>query len=116
MQRIMMKSKLHTPTITGLELYYEGSITLDPELMEAADMLAGEQVQVVNLNNGERLFTYIIEGERGTGQVELNGPAARKGAVGDRIIIISYAHVNEEDARGFEPVIVHVGEGNRTSP
>ncbi|NNJ70299.1 MAG: aspartate 1-decarboxylase, partial [Kiritimatiellales bacterium] len=83
MQRIMKKSKIHTATITGLELYYEGSITIDRDLMDLADMLPGEQVQVVNLNNGERFVTYTISGERGSGVIELNGPAARLAATGD---------------------------------
>jgi len=113
MQRIMLKSKIHTAVITGLELYYEGSITIDQDLMDAANMLPGEQVQVVNLNNGERLYTYTISGERGSGIIELNGPAARKGMVGDPIIIISYMHVTDEEARTLKPTVVFVDDANR---
>jgi len=114
MQRIMKKSKIHTATITGLELYYEGSITIDQDLLDLADMLPGEQVQVVNLNNGTRLFTYTISGERGSGIVELNGPAARMAAVGDKVIVISYAHYEDEEAKAYEPIVVHVDENNKS--
>lgn len=113
MQRIMKKSKLHTATITGLELYYEGSITIDQDLLDQADMLPGEQVQVVNLNNGERLVTYTISGERGTGAIELNGPAARKAAIGDKIIIISYGNYDDAEARALVPNVVFLDENNR---
>jgi aspartate 1-decarboxylase len=109
----MKKSKIHTATITGLELYYEGSVTIDRDLLDAADMLSGEQVQIVNLNNGERFVTYTIPGERGSGVIELNGPAARLAAVGDRIIIISYGHYSDEEARALEPFVVFVDENNR---
>ena len=112
MQRIMKKSKIHTATVTGLELYYEGSITIDRDLMDAADMLPGEQVHVVNLNNGERFITYTITGERGSGVIELNGPAARLAAVGDKIIIISYGNYDDDDARAHEPVVVFLDENN----
>ena len=113
MHRIMKKSKIHTATITGLELYYEGSVTIDSDLLDMADMLPGEQVQIVNLNNGERFVTYTIPGERGTGVIELNGPAARLAAVGDRIIIISYGNYSDEEARALEPIVVFVDENNR---
>lgn len=113
MQRIMKKSKIHTATITGLELYYEGSITIDRNLMDAADMLPGEQVQIVNLNNGERFITYTIIGERGSGVIELNGPAARLAAKGDKIIIISYGNYDDAEAKALEPVVVFVDENNR---
>lgn len=113
MQRIMKKSKIHTATVTGLELYYEGSITIDQDLLELADMLPGEQVQVLNLNNGARLFTYTISGERGSGIIELNGPAARMAEVGDKVIILSYAHVEDEEARVFKPTIIRVDENNK---
>lgn len=113
MQRIMKKSKIHTATITGLELYYEGSITIDRDLMDAADMLPGEQVQVVNLNNGERFVTYTITGERGSGCIELNGPAARLAAKGDKVIIISYGNYDDAEARALEPIVVFVDENNR---
>lgn len=113
MQRIMLKSKIHRAVLTGTELHYEGSIAIDQDLLDKADIVPGEQVQVVNLSNGERLITYVITGERGSGKIELNGPAARKGYVGDRVIIISYAHVDEPDVRTFTPVIVHVDAQNR---
>ncbi|MEE9369427.1 MAG: aspartate 1-decarboxylase [Pontiella sp.] len=113
MQRIMKKSKIHTATITGLELYYEGSVTIDRDLMDAADMLPGEQVQVVNLNNGQRFITYTITGERGSGVIELNGPAARLAAVGDKVIIISYGNYDDAEARALEPIVVFVNENNR---
>jgi aspartate 1-decarboxylase len=114
MQRIMKKSKIHTATITGLALYYEGSITIDQDLLDQADILAGEQVQVVNLNNGERLVTYTISGKRGSGAIELNGPAARKGAIGDKIIIISYGNYEDEEAKTLEPIVVFVDEKNHS--
>ena len=113
MQRIMKKSKIHTATVTGLELYYEGSITIDSDLLDLADMLPGEQVQVVNLNNGQRLITYIISGERGSGAIELNGPAARMAAIGDKVIIISYAHYEDAEARALVPKVVFVDDQNR---
>ena len=113
MQRIMKKSKIHTATITGLELYYEGSITIDRDLMEAADLLPNEQVQIVNLNNGQRFVTYTISGERGSGAIELNGPAARLAAVGDKIIIISYGNYEDQEAKEFNPVVVFVDDQNR---
>ena len=113
MQRIMKKSKIHTATITGLELYYEGSVTIDRDLMDAADMLPGEQVQIVNLNNGQRFVTYTITGERGSGAIELNGPAARLAAVGDKVIIISYGNYENEEAKVLKPIVVFVDEANR---
>ena len=102
----VIKSKIHRVTITEANLNYVGSITIDEELLEAANMIAGEKVQVVNTNNGERLDTYIIKGERGSGSVCLNGPAARKAAVGDVIIIISYARMDFEEAKKFTPWVV----------
>ncbi len=113
MYRIMNKSKIHTATITGLELYYEGSITIDRDLLEMADMLPGEQVHVVNLNNGQRFETYTIPGERGSGVIELNGPAARLAAKGDKVIIISYGHYTDEEARALKPIVVFVDQNNR---
>lgn len=113
MQRIMKKSKIHTATITGLELYYEGSVTIDRDLLEKADMLPGEQVQIVNLNNGQRFVTYTIAGERQSGAIELNGPAARLAAKGDKVIIISYGNYSDEEARALEPIVVFVDENNR---
>ncbi len=112
MQRIMKKSKIHTATITGLELYYEGSITIDSDLLDMADMLPGEQVQVVNLNNGERFITYTISGERGSGVIELNGPAARLAAIGDKVIIISYGNYDNVEAKVLKPIVVFVDENN----
>ena len=113
MQRIMKKSKIHTATITGLELYYEGSITIDSDLLDMADMLPGEQVQVVNLNNGSRLVTYTISGERGSGVIELNGPAARLAAIGDKVIIISYGNYDNAEAQTLKPIVLFVDENNR---
>ena len=112
MKRIMFKTKIHRATITQAELHYEGSLTIDTELMDAADLLPYEKVSIVNINNGERLETYIIPGERGSKTICLNGAAARKGAVGDRIIIISYATMSEEEARSYKPTIVLVNEKN----
>ena len=106
MQVEVLKSKIHRVTVTEADLNYIGSITLDPDLMEAANMIEGEKVQIVNVNNGERLETYIITGERGTGGVCLNGPAARRVAVGDIIIIISYGIMDFEEAKSFKPTLV----------
>jgi len=112
MERIMFKSKIHRATITQAELHYEGSLTIDTDLMDAADLLPYEKVAIVNINNGERLETYIIPGERGSKTICLNGAAARKGVVGDRIIIISYASMSDEEARIYKPTIVLVNENN----
>ena len=109
----MLKSKIHRATLTGTELDYEGSIAIDRTLLEAADMLPGEQVQVLNLNNGSRLTTYVIEAEAGSGTVMLNGPAARLGLPGDRVIVLSYCTVSEEEARTHESKVVKVDEQNR---
>ena len=106
MQIEVLKSKIHRVSITEANLNYVGSITIDEELLEAADLIAGEKVQVVDINNGERLETYIIKGERGSGCVCLNGAAARKVAVGDLIIIISYALMDFEEAKSFKPSII----------
>lgn len=106
MQVEVVKSKIHRVTVTEADLNYIGSITIDEELMEAANLIENEKVQVVNINNGERLETYVIRGKRGTGQICMNGPAARKVAVGDIIIIMSYASMDFEEARSFEPAIV----------
>lgn len=112
MTRTMLKSKIHRATLTGTELYYEGSICIDRDLMDAAEILPGEQVQVVNLNNGSRLVTYAIEGARGSGIIELNGPAARLGYPGDQVVIICYAQMEESEARSHQPLIVHVDAKN----
>lgn len=102
----VVKSKIHKVKITEANLQYVGSITIDEDLMEAADILENEKVQVVNLNNGERLETYVIKGERASGSICLNGPAARKAAVGDVIIIISYASIEYEEAKAFKPRLI----------
>jgi aspartate 1-decarboxylase len=102
----VLKSKIHRVKVTQAELHYVGSITIDEDLLGAANMIANEKVQVVNVNNGERIETYIIKGERGTGIVCLNGPAARKFQVGDIVIIISYASMPFEDAKVFEPTVI----------
>ena len=101
----VLKSKIHRVTVTGAELDYVGSITIDPVLMDAADLIAGEKVNVVNVNNGERLETYIIEGVKNSGEITLNGPAARKAQKGDIVIIISYAQMNVEEAKNLYPKI-----------
>jgi aspartate 1-decarboxylase len=113
MMRTMMKSKIHRATVTQADLHYVGSVTLDPVLMEAADLLEGEQVAIVDVSNGARLETYVIPGERGSGVVGINGAAAHLVRPGDLVIIISYAVVNDAEARALEPRIVHVDEENR---
>lgn len=102
----VMKSKLHRVTVTQADLNYIGSITIDETLMEAADLIEGERVQVVNLNNGERLETYVIKGVRNSGDVCLNGPAARKVAVGDVVIVIAYAWMDRQEAQAYKPSVV----------
>lgn len=102
----VLKSKIHRVTVTGAELHYVGSITIDAALMEAAQLVAGEKVQVVNVNNGERLETYVIKGEKNSGEITLNGPAARKVQKGDVIIIISYAHMSPQEAQFFKPTVL----------
>ena len=102
----VLKSKIHRVTVTGAELDYVGSITIDPVLMGAADLIAGEKVNIVNVNNGERLETYVIEGVKNSGEITLNGPAARKAQKGDVIIIISYAQMTREEAQSFNPKII----------
>jgi aspartate 1-decarboxylase len=108
----VLKSKLHCVTVTEANLNYMGSITIDEDLMDAANMIAGEKVQVVDNNNGERFETYIIKGERGSGCICLNGAAARKVLVGDTVIIISYAMMDFEEAKTFKPAVVFPEEGN----
>ena len=100
------KSKIHRVTVTVADLQYVGSITIDEELMIAANLLENEKVQVVNINNGERLDTYVIRGEKGSGEIILNGPAARKAAVGDVVIIVSYATIDFEEAKTFKPRMI----------
>ncbi|PXX97765.1 aspartate 1-decarboxylase [Marinifilum breve] len=100
------KSKIHKASVTGADLQYVGSVTIDEDLMDAANLIENEKVQIVNINNGERLETYVIRGERGSGTICLNGAAARKCAVGDVIIIISYASMDFEEAKSWEPSLV----------
>lgn len=114
MRRRMMKSKIHRATVTDADLHYVGSITVDRDLMDAADLYEYEQVAVVDVDNGARLETYVIEGEGGTGKVCLNGAAARLVAPGDKVIIISYADYDEADLEEYAPTIVHVDTANRT--
>lgn len=109
----MFKSKIHRVQVTEANLNYVGSITIDESLMEAANILEGERVQIVNNNNGERLETYVIRGERNSGVICLNGAAARKAEVGDTVIIIAYAWMDEAEARSFRPTTVFPEEGNR---
>lgn len=109
----VLKSKIHRVKITQAELHYVGSIAIDEDLMDAANIIEGEKVQVVNVNNGERLDTYVIKGDRGTGMVCLNGPAARKGQVGDVVIIISYASMEADEAKNFKPVILFPNSENK---
>jgi aspartate 1-decarboxylase len=113
MFRLMLRSKIHRATVTDSNLEYEGSLTVDPDLLEAADMLPYEQVRVSNLNNGERFETYLIPGKRGSGDMCLNGPTARKGAKGDKIIVFCYEYLNAEELKTFHPNIVLVDERNR---
>jgi aspartate 1-decarboxylase len=102
----ILKSKIHRVTVTEANLHYIGSITIDEDLMDAAQLIENEKVQIVNVNNGERLDTYVIKGERGSGVICLNGPAARRTSVGDVIIIISYASMEIDEAKKFRPVIL----------
>ncbi|MCW2864676.1 MAG: aspartate 1-decarboxylase [Actinoallomurus sp.] len=112
MFRTMVKSKVHRATVTQADLHYVGSITIDADLMDAADLLAGEQVQVVDIDNGARLETYVIAGPRGSGVIGLNGAAARLVHPGDLVIIMSYALMADAEARVFEPKVVHVDREN----
>jgi len=102
----VVKSKIHRVRVTEADLNYVGSITIDEDLMDAANLIENEKVQIVNINNGERLETYVITGVRGSGQICMNGPAARRVAVGDIIIIISYASMDFEEAKSFKPVLI----------
>ena len=113
MRRTLFKSKIHGATLTGTDLHYEGSIALDRDLMEAADLLPAERVQVLNVSTGSRLETYVIEAPAGSGDVRLNGPAAREGQPGDRVIVVSYADYDEVEARDHRPTVVRVDEDNR---
>jgi aspartate 1-decarboxylase len=109
----ILKSKVHRAMITEANLNYVGSLTLDEDLMDAANLIENEKITVVNANNGERLETYLIKGERGSGVVCLNGPAARKGTVGDIVIIISYGLMDFEKAKSFKPSVVFPKKGNK---
>lgn len=113
MQIEVLKSKIHRVKVTQAELHYVGSITLDENLIEAANLIENEKVQVVNVNNGERFETYVIKGERGTGTVRLNGPAARKVQIGDIVIVIAYGIMDFEEAKSHSPAIIFPDEQNR---
>lgn len=113
MQRVMLKSKLHRATVTEAFLHYEGSITISKELMEAADLFPYEKVYIYNVSNGERFSTYVIEGERNSGVISLNGAAARKGLKGDMVIIASYVSVEDKDAKNWTATCVYLDENNR---
>jgi len=113
MFRTMLKSKLHRATVTQSDLHYVGSVTIDEDLMDAADLLAGEQVAIVDVTNGARLETYVIAGQRGSGVIGINGAAARLVATGDLVIIISYCTVTDAEARTLRPKVVFVDAGNR---
>jgi aspartate 1-decarboxylase len=113
MFRLMLRSKIHRATVTDANLEYEGSLTVDPVLLEAASILPYEQVAVSNLNNGERFETYVIPGKPGSGEMVLNGPTARRGVKSDKIIVFCYEYFNEEELKTFKPKIVLVDEKNR---
>ena len=113
MRRTMLKSKIHRARVTDCDLHYVGSITVDPLLLEAADVLAHEQVAVLDIDNGARFETYTIEGERGSGELKLNGAAARLVARGDTVIVISYASYDEAELERYAPRVVHVDAENR---
>ena len=113
MMRIMMKSKIHRATVTQADLHYVGSVTLDAALMEAADLLEGEQVAIVDINNGARIETYVIPGPAGTGIIGINGAAAHLVHPGDLVIIMSYAVLHDAEARALKPTVVHVDEHNQ---
>ncbi|MDR0328178.1 MAG: aspartate 1-decarboxylase [Planctomycetaceae bacterium] len=116
MRRVMLKSKIHRAVWTGTDLDYEGSIAIDSILLEAADILPNEQVQVLNINNGSRITTYAIAAERGSGTVMLNGPAARLGMAGDIVVILTYASVEANEIAGYSPRIIKVDAKNRVVP
>jgi aspartate 1-decarboxylase len=116
MQRTMMKSKIHRAVLTDANLEYVGSITIDTDLMEAADLLPHEKVHVLDINNGARFETYVIEGAPGSGEMCVNGAAARLVQPGDRVIVISYGIYDDAELSDFEPITVHVGEDNRPLP
>jgi len=113
MQRHMFKSKIHRATITSADLHYEGSLTVDEDLLDAADLVTYEEIQVVNVHNGQRFTTYVIPGPRGSGVIQLNGAAARLGEPGDLVILISYGIYDDREARTLQPRVVHVDSRNR---
>jgi aspartate 1-decarboxylase len=113
MMRCMLRSKIHSATVTESNLAYEGSITIDSAILSKAGILPYEQVMVSNLNNGERFETYAIPGKRNSGEICLNGPTARKGIVGDKVIIFCYGYLQGDEATGLKPRIIHLDEGNR---
>jgi aspartate 1-decarboxylase len=108
----LLKAKLHRATVTGADLHYEGSISIDQDLLERAGILVNEQVDIYNINNGERFTTYAIAAPRGSGEIGLNGAAARKAMAGDKVIICAYAGVPAEEARNYRPTVVLLGDGN----
>ena len=108
-----LKSKIAYATVTEAELFYEGSITIDEDLLEQAAIMPGEKVEVLNINNGNRFTTYAIAGKRASGQICLNGPAARMGIVGDQVIILSYAILTPEEVKGFKPKVIQLKDGNK---
>jgi len=116
MQRHMLKSKIHRATITAAELHYEGSLTVDEQLLDAADLVSYEQVQIANVSNGERFSTYVIPGPRGSGVMQLNGAAARLGMPGDLVIVMSYSTVSEAELGKHTPRVVFVDARNRIAP
>lgn len=113
MLRLMLRAKIHRATVTDADLEYEGSLTVDPLLLEAAGILPYEQVSVSNLNNGERFETYVIPGTSGKGEMVLNGPTARKGAKGDKVIVFCYEYYNQDELKAYKPKLVYVDEKNR---
>ena len=113
MMLTMLKCKLHRATVTECDLQYEGSISIDSKLIEASGLLINERVEIYNIDNGERFATYVIEGEKGSGVIGLNGAAARKACVGDKVIICAYAQMSEEEAKAHAPKIVIIGKNNR---
>jgi len=113
MLRLMLRAKIHRATVTDANLEYEGSLTVDPLLLESAGILPYEQVSVSNLNNGERFETYVIPGKRGKGEMVLNGPTARKGAKGDKVIVFCYEYYNQDELKTYKPKLVYVDEANR---
>ena len=113
MQRRLMKSKIHRATITSADLHYEGSLTVDEDLLDAADLVTYEEIQVVNVNNGARFTTYLIPGPRGSGVIQLNGAAARLGSPGDLVILISYGEYTDQEASHHSPRVVFVDDRNR---